>query len=77
MWYFTVKQSEVTNEQYQHLQKRATLTEVEIFNEPYDNLYLFEVEHYKDFVDLLDVEGIVYEVSSDRPNRSELMAGMQ
>lgn len=77
MWYFTIKQQNVTNEQYQSLQKKATLTEVELFNEPYDNLYLFEVEHYKAFVDYLDLEGLTYEVASERPSRSELMAGMQ
>jgi CRISPR/Cas system Type II protein with McrA/HNH and RuvC-like nuclease domain len=77
MWYFALKQNELANQQYQDLQKKAVLTEVEIFNEPYDNLYLFEVENYKDFVDFLDLEGLRYEVTSERPSREQLMAGMR
>ncbi|GAB3257978.1 hypothetical protein GCM10027347_20990 [Larkinella harenae] len=77
MWYFTVRQNDITHDQYQLLQKNAVLTEVEIFNEPYDNLYLFEVEQYRSFVDMLDLEGITYEVVSERPTRQQLLEKMR
>ncbi|MGV3560167.1 hypothetical protein [Larkinella arboricola] len=79
MWYFTVRQNDLSNEQYQLLQKKAKLTEVEIFNEPYDNLCLFEVEReeYSQFVDTLDLEGLRYEVVSERPSRQQLLEGMR
>ncbi|MFC5408786.1 hypothetical protein ACFPMF_05675 [Larkinella bovis] len=79
MWYFSVRQSELTNDQYQALQKKAVLTEVEIFNEPFHNLCLFEVEReqYRHFVDALDLEGLAYEVDRGRPTRQELLARMR
>ena len=79
MWYFTIRQDDLSNAQYQALQKKATLTEVEIFNEPYDNLCIFEVERekYRDFVDTLDLEGLRYDVVSERPTRQDLLEGMR
>jgi hypothetical protein len=79
MWYFIIKQPELTHDQYVGLQKKAKLTEVEVYNEPYTNLCLFEVERdrYKEFVDYLDLEGVRYDVASDRPSRSELLESMQ
>ncbi|GAB3900581.1 hypothetical protein GCM10028803_23710 [Larkinella knui] len=79
MWYFTIRQNDLSNDQYQLLQKKASLTEVEIFNEPYENLCLFEVEgsHYPQFVDALDLEGLAYEVVSERPSRKQLMDSMR
>lgn len=79
MWYFIIKQQILKNQQYQRLQKLAVLTEVEVFNEPYDNHCLFDVENdrYKEFVDYLDVEGILYEVSPSKPTRDQLLEGMK
>jgi hypothetical protein len=79
MWYFIIKQQALKNPQYQRLQKLAALTEVEIFNEPYENLCLFDVatDRYKDFMDLLDLEGIAYEVSPAKPSRDQLLEGMK
>ncbi len=53
--------------------------EIEIFNDPYDNYCRFEVEkdQYKDFMDYLDLEGIRYEVSTDKPSRDQLLEGMR
>lgn len=78
MWYFLIRQNSIEINQYQLLQKKATLTEVEIFNEPYENWYVFSVEKadYSTFVDLLDREGINYDVASNRPDRSEIRLGM-
>lgn len=79
MWYFALRQNDLSNEQYQLLQKKAVLTEVEIFNEPYDNLCLFEVERsrYSEFVDTLDMEGLNYEVLHERPSRQQLLDNMR
>ncbi|GAA4461276.1 hypothetical protein GCM10023189_36640 [Nibrella saemangeumensis] len=79
MWYFTIKQQRIKNAQYQQLQKIASLTEVEIFNEPYENYCLFEVprERYRDFIDHLDLEGIAYDVSPDKPTREKLLDNMR
>ena len=79
MWYFIVKQQVLKNQQYQRLQKLAALTEVEVFNEPYENLCVFDVvpEKYKDFMDFADLEGISYEVSPTKPSRDQLLEGMQ
>lgn len=77
MWYFTSKQSDLSHEQYQELQKRAALVEVELFSEPFENLRLFEVEHYRPFVDYLDREGISYEMYPERPTREVLLAAMR
>jgi hypothetical protein len=79
MWYFIIKQQVLRNQQYQRLQKLAALTEVEVFNEPYENLCVFDVvpEKYKDFMDFADLEGIPYEVSPTKPSRDHLLEGMQ
>ncbi|WP_128543980.1 hypothetical protein [Larkinella soli] len=77
MWYFMIKQNDLTAGQYRNLQKKSMLTEVEIFNEPYDNFCLFEVDDYAGFVDFLDVEGLNYQVQSERPTRRQLMDSMQ
>ncbi|GAB3919648.1 hypothetical protein [Larkinella terrae] len=79
MWYFTVRQEELTNRQYRLLQEKAKLTEVELFNEPYNNLCLFEVERedYSTFVDALDLEGLNYEVVNERPTREQLLDSMR
>ncbi|GAB3336834.1 hypothetical protein GCM10027299_47230 [Larkinella ripae] len=77
MWYFTIRQDDLSNEQYQLLQQKANLTEVEIFNEPYDNLCLFEVEQYRAFVDTLDLEGLDYRVVNERPTRQDLLESMR
>ena len=79
MWYFIVKQQVLRNQQYQRLQKLAALTEVEVFNEPYENLCVFDVvpEQYKDFMDFADLEGIPYEVSPTKPSRDQLLDGMR
>ena len=79
MWYFTIPQNDLSNSQYKSLQQKAVLTEVEIFNEPYDNLCLFEVEgeQYRHFVDALDLEGLNYEVDRERPTRKQLVERMR
>lgn len=75
MWYFLIRQQNVSYEQYQALQRKAALTEVELFNEPYENWYVLSVEKemYAAFVDELDREGVVYDLRSDRPTRDELL----
>jgi hypothetical protein len=73
MWYFILKQDDLRPEPYRALQKQANLTEVEPFNEPYDNLVVFTVENYATFVDALDLEGLRYDVVSDRPTRDDLL----
>lgn len=77
MWYFLIKQSLLDRAQYQSLQKQASLTEVELFNEPHENWHIFAVEKdaYSDFVDHLDRAGIGYDLTADRPTRSEMLAG--
>lgn len=79
MWYFLVQQDALTMPQYRDLQKRASLTEVELFNEPYQNWYVFSVERdsYTTFMDHLDREGIAYDLTADRPTRDEMLAGMR
>lgn len=79
MWYFLIKQNTLETAQYQALQKRASLTEVELFNEPYDNWYVFAVEkdRYATFVDHLDREGIAYDLTTGRPTRDEMLTGMR
>ena len=78
MWYFLVKQSALQPKQYQAIQKRVSLTEVERFDEPYENWYVFTVEKdaYSDFMDYLDREGVAYDLTADRPTRAEMLAGM-
>ncbi len=73
MWYFILKQDDLRSEPYLALQKQASLTEVEPFNEPYDNLVVFTVENYATFVDALDLEGLRYDVVNDRPTRDDLL----
>ncbi|RCR70848.1 hypothetical protein [Larkinella punicea] len=79
MWYFTIRKNDLSNQQCQLLQQKAVLTEVELFNEPYENLCLFEVEgnNYRHFVDALDLEGLDYEVVSERPTRTQLLNKMR
>lgn len=79
MWYFLIKQATLETKQYQALQKKASLTEVELFNEPYENWYVFTVEkdRHCEFMDYLDLEGISYDLNADRPTREEMLAGMR
>lgn len=79
MWYFTIKQAGIPAKQYQQLQKFSELTEVEIFNEPYENYCIFEVEtlRYQQVMDFLDREGIAYQLSGNRPTREELLESMK
>ena len=79
MWYFLVKQSSLDTHQYQRLQKSALLTEVESFNEPNENWFIFSVEkeHYTDFMEQLDREGIGYDLATNRPTRAEMLTSMQ
>ena len=69
----------MTADQYRDLQRIATQTEVELFNEPYENLCLFTVarEQYTKFVDYADLNGVVYNAYSERPTRDELLAEMR
>lgn len=71
--YFILKQNDLRPEPYRALQKQANLTEVEPFNEPYDNLVVFTVENYVTFVDALDLEGLRYDVVNDHPTRNNLL----
>ena len=73
MWYFIVRQARLSNEQFQALQKQATLTETEVFNEPHENLHIFTAPAYRDFVDALDREGLDYVVETYRPTREQLL----
>lgn len=79
MWYFLIKQTILDRAQYQALQKRASLTEVELFNEPYENWYVFSVEKdsYTSFMDYLDRDGISYDLVADRPTREEMLERMR
>lgn len=79
MWYFLIKQNALDTAHYQALQKRAPLTEVELFNEPYENWYVFTVEKddYVSFMDYLDRAGIVYDLTADQPTHAELLNRMR
>ena len=79
MWYFTIKQQDLNNKQYQSMQGLAEQTEVISFNEPYHNFCLFDVkkERYQRVMDFLDMEGISYALSSNRPTRDELLESMK
>lgn len=79
MWCFIVKQRAMTVEQYRDLQKLATQTEVELFNEPYENLCLFDVDRsqYTAFVDYADLNGVDYNAYPERPTRDELLVEMR
>lgn len=78
MWYFLIKQRTLENNQFQGLQKQASVTEIEPFSEPYENWYIFSVEKesYQPFVDYLDSDGIIYSLVSSRPTRAELLDEM-
>ncbi|GAB2600126.1 hypothetical protein [Spirosoma areae] len=79
MWYILINQNLLDIAQYRDLQQRASLTEVELFSEPYQNWCVFAVEKddYANFMDVLDREGIVYTLTPDRPTRAEILADMQ
>ena len=79
MWYFLIKQNTLDRNQYQALQKRASLTEVELFNEPYESWHVFSVEKdgYTAFMDYLDRDGIGYDLATERPTRDEMLATMR
>ncbi len=79
MWYFLIKQSALETAQFQAIQKLAVLTDVELFNEPYENWYVVEVEKDRcsDFIDYLDRQGIAYDLTADRPTRAELLDAMR
>ncbi|MBO0929803.1 hypothetical protein [Fibrella aquatilis] len=77
MWYFILKQDDLRSEPYRALQKQASLTEVEPFNEPFDNLVVFTVDNYATFVDALDLEGLRYDVVNERPTRDALLARLR
>ena len=79
MWYFLIKQRTLERTQLQYLQKAATLTEVEIFNESFENWLVLSVEKdaYTAFMDYLDREGIAYDLTATRPTRDEMLASMR
>lgn len=79
MWYFLIKQNTLDRVQYQSLQKQAALTEVELFNEPYENWYVFSIEKdaYTAFMDHLDRAGIGYDLATERPTRDEILNSMR
>jgi hypothetical protein len=79
MWYFLIRQDTLDPVQYRKLQQLVNQTEVELFNEPYGNWYIFTVEKddYSAFVDHLDREGISYDLAADRPTREELLDRMR
>jgi hypothetical protein len=72
MWYFILKQDDLKPDTYLTLQQKSSLTEVEIFNEPYPNRCVFTVADYATFVDTLDRLGLTYNLSSHRPTRDNL-----
>ncbi len=78
MWCFIIKQRELSVDQYRDLQKLANQTEVELFNEPFENLCLFDVERpgYTAFVDYADLNGVSYDAYPERPTRDDLLAAM-
>ncbi|WP_317046984.1 hypothetical protein [Spirosoma aerolatum] len=79
VWYFLIKQADLETAQFQSLQRQSSLTEVETFNEPYENWYVFTVEKesYVSFMDDLDRQGIAYELTANRPTRAELLERMR
>ena len=79
MWYFLIKQAALDIAQHRDLQRRSSLAEVVLFNEPYENWYVFSVEKesYNEFMDHLDREGIAYDLTASRPTREEMLAGMR
>jgi hypothetical protein len=79
MWYFTIRQDDLKNEQHQRMRKIAHEIEIEIFNEPYHNLCIFELEsdQYSEAMNYLDLEGITYEATTSRPKREDLLEKMR
>ncbi|MDB5242696.1 MAG: hypothetical protein JWP57_3321 [Spirosoma sp.] len=79
MWYFLIKQALLDMAQHRDLQRRAAITEIEIFNEPYGNWYIYGVERqsYPEFMDHLDSAGITYELIAERPSREEMLMRMR
>lgn len=79
MWYFLIRQEDVKQEQYAVLQQKAALTEVEIFNEPYANWYVFTIvrEQYRPFMEWLDLQAITYEAVTQKPTREDLLKSMR
>ncbi|RIV19316.1 hypothetical protein DYU11_24735 [Fibrisoma montanum] len=79
MWYFLIKQNTLETTHFQSLQKKAVLTETEVFSEPFDNWYVFSVpkDDYTAFMDYLDREGIGYDLTADKPTRDELLDSMR
>lgn len=79
MWYFIIHQPDLTTTQFQEFRQTAVLTEAETFNEPFDNLYIFAVERdqYSAFADALDREGVLYQATTSKPTREELLDGMK
>lgn len=61
------------------MQKYASLTEVEVFNEPYYNFCIFHIpkETYQVVMDYLDMEGVSYSLTSDKPKRDDLLDSMK
>ncbi len=79
MWYFIIHQPDLNTAQFQEFRQAAAFTEAEPFNEPFDNLYIFAVERdqYSAFADALDREGVVYQATTSKPTREELLAGLK
>lgn len=79
MWHFLIRQDAIDTAQYRTLQAQAALTEVELFNEPYANWYIFSIgkDKYKAFIDHLDLDGIAYDMRTNRPTRDELLDTMR
>lgn len=77
MWYFLIKQHHLYTAQFLTLQQQTSLTEIELFNEPYENWYIFTVQNYHPFMDHLDREGITYELTASRPTRDDMLARMR
>ena len=79
MWYFTIRQDDLKNEQHQRMRKIANEIEIEIFNEPFHNLCIFEMEsdQYTEAMNYLDLEGITYEATTSRPKREYLLEKMR
>lgn len=79
MWYFLIKQAALDMAQHRDLQRRASFTETELFNEPYENwsIYAVERQSYLEFMNHLDRAGIIYDLVAERPTRDELLAAMR
>ena len=75
MWYFLIKQDALKDGQYQQLLSKAVTTEVELFSEPYTSWYVFTIERkdYQPFMEWLDLAGVSYESTTQKPTRQELL----